>query len=102
MDRKLLLDRFAPKIAQDITAAGTPDQLLSDKEVASELRVSAQTMQLWRAKGSGPRFHKLSPKCVRYLRSDVVAWLEQRAANSTNEYPHQAGPGRPAKKRKKS
>jgi predicted DNA-binding transcriptional regulator AlpA len=97
--KRLLLDRFAGTIASEAATKGSPDELLSDRELAAELRLSQQTLQLWRMRGIGPAFVKLSPKCVRYRRSAVVAWLESRAANSTADHPHVAGPGRPAKKR---
>lgn len=98
MPDKKLLDRFGRRLAADMSAAGVPDELLADKELAAELMLSVQTLQVWRAKGSGPPFIRVSGKCIRYSRRAVAAWLEQRAALSTSDYAHSRGPGRPAKK----
>jgi hypothetical protein len=56
------------------------DATMTDRDVADYLRVSIDTLRHWRMRGFGPRWAKLGsgPTArVRYLRSDVVAWVEQ-------------------------
>lgn len=65
------------------TAPITPDDLLTEREVADRLRVSEKTLQNWRWCGEGgPRAIKLGKRAVRYRRADVEAFIE---AGSTGE-----------------
>ncbi|MDQ3381636.1 MAG: helix-turn-helix domain-containing protein [Actinomycetota bacterium] len=59
-------------------ATGTAEPLMSPDEVAVYLNVPRATLQLWRAKGRGPRAFKVG-RHVRYRREDVLRWLERRA-----------------------
>lgn len=62
------------------------DDLLTTIEVAAWIGVSVQFLEIGRGKGYGPRFKKISPRCVRYLRSDVLDWLKSRTHACTAEY----------------
>ena len=62
--------------------AGTPIDLLTTRELASALRLSPATLQLWRRTGRGPRYLKIG-KSVRYRVSDVQEWLEAHAPVAT-------------------
>jgi len=59
------------------------DDLLTTRQIAEWLGVSTQWCDIGRSKtktgGYGPPSIKLSPRCVRYRRGDVVAWLKERA-----------------------
>ncbi len=52
----------------------TPDQC------AALLNVSKEQLSIWRTKGGGPRWSKPSDRIIRYLGTDVVAWLEENRA----------------------
>jgi hypothetical protein len=78
------LDRRADSLAA--AGAGNPDDLLLTEEVAAWLHVSMQWLEIGRCEGYGPPFKKLSPRMVRYKRSDVLEWLEGRSHASTAEY----------------
>jgi predicted DNA-binding transcriptional regulator AlpA len=88
------LDRRADELAA--AGAGDPDELLDTEEVAAWLHVSMQWLEIARHHGYGPPFTKLSPRMIRYKRSDVLAWLNTRKHASTAEY--RAG-RKPKKKR---
>src|SRR5688572_3352566 len=72
------LDRRADAIAAQGTGVGAPDDLLTTAAVARWLGVSNQWVEIGRTKGYGPPFKRIGPFRIRYLRSDVLAWLEQR------------------------
>lgn len=57
----------------------TDDPLLAPDEVADYLGIPAQTLYAWRYRGVGPRSIKVG-RHLRWRRSDVDAWLDQRAA----------------------
>ena len=56
----------------------TPNELLSQRQVAVRLGASARTIEGWRARGVGPPFLRLSTRAVRYRSSDLEQWLDQR------------------------
>lgn len=51
-----------------------PKLYISTRELADELGLAPITIEIWRAKGQGPRYVKIG-RTVRYRRQDVDAWL---------------------------
>jgi predicted DNA-binding transcriptional regulator AlpA len=66
-------------------------RLLTTKQAAVYLgSMSPRSLERWRLLGEGPRYLKIGAgkrAAVRYLSSDLDAWLEAHAYNSTAEYP---------------
>ena len=56
--------------------------LLNVREAAHYVRLSPNTLNSKRSSGSGPRFVKLGGRAF-YRRSDLDAWIEQRAFDCT-------------------
>jgi hypothetical protein len=83
--KKHHLDRCADRIVEDLDR-GTDDELLTTHAVADWLAVSVQWLEIGRGKNYGPPFRKLSSRCIRYHRGDVVQWLKSRSYASTAEY----------------
>jgi predicted DNA-binding transcriptional regulator AlpA len=81
--RRHHLDRRAAEIAAKI---GDGDDLLTTREVADLLGMSTQWVEIARHKGIGPAFVRITPRCVRYRRSDLKAWLNERCHRWTGEY----------------
>ena len=65
--------------------ARTSISLLTNSETAQLLGIKGNTLEIWRLKGSGPVFRKIG-RSVRYLESDVLAWLDAQARVSTSQY----------------
>lgn len=59
-------------------------KLLTTQEAAEHLTVRPNTLEIWRLKGAGPVFRKIG-RSVRYLESDVLAWLDAQARVSTSQ-----------------
>jgi predicted DNA-binding transcriptional regulator AlpA len=77
------------KRAADLLAAlgsGDADDLLTTKEVATWLNVSTQWVEIGRHAGYGPKYVRLSARCVRYRRGDVLDWLTTRTHTWTGQY----------------
>lgn len=52
------------------------DEALVDENVAAEvINLSPRTLQAKRLNGEGPRFIRISRRCVRYRMRDVLDWL---------------------------
>jgi hypothetical protein len=83
------IDRRAGKLASEL-ADGDPDQLDSTTDLSELLGISPEWLEIGRNRGYGPPFVVLSPKRIRYKRSDVVAWLRERTYNRTSQYEHQS------------
>lgn len=67
---------------QQSTANSSAGQLLTTAKAAGYLRLSQSTLNKWRCVGGGPRFVKLG-RAVRYRKSDLDAYLDERSATST-------------------
>jgi len=52
--------------------------LLKADEVAVKLKVSEPTLRLWRSKGKGPKFIKMSKGIIRYSPSDIEDYLKSK------------------------
>ncbi len=62
-----------------------PDALLDEKRTAQLLSINHRTLQQWRLRGTGPRFIRISSRCVRYRYRDLLAWINERVRTSTAE-----------------
>jgi len=56
----------------------TPGTIIDEKKLADNLGVSIRTIQAWRYKKIGPKFIKLSGRCVRYRSKDIEEYLQER------------------------
>lgn len=54
-------------------------------EAARLLNVSERTLEAWRYKGMGPKFLRISARCIRYRPQDILDWQENRLRRSTSE-----------------
>ncbi|HEX4113634.1 MAG TPA: hypothetical protein VH020_13965 [Stellaceae bacterium] len=85
--------------AAELAAAGLVGvaDMLSTAALAAWLDVSTQFLEIGRSRGYGPLFIKLSPRCVRYRRADVIAWLRDRSRAAGKPSGSQSGAagGRP-------
>jgi predicted DNA-binding transcriptional regulator AlpA len=61
------------------------DALEMERQAAAFLGVTVRALQKWRVTGSGPRFVRISSRCIRYRRRDLIAWIEARLKSSTAE-----------------
>lgn len=58
---------------------------LSTAQAATYSGLAAATLEGLRCRGGGPRFVKYGRKAVRYLVSDLDAWIAERTISSTSE-----------------
>lgn len=67
----------------------SPDDLdrLMDEEAAGDyLGVTRRTIQHWRLKGGGPKYVRISARCIRYRKRELNHFAEERMVSSTSEY----------------
>lgn len=73
------------KPTQSGEAPISPAILMTEKEAAQVVGFSVRTLQAWRVRGAGPRFVKVSARCVRYRQRDLEEWVEERLRSSTSD-----------------
>jgi excisionase family DNA binding protein len=52
--------------------------LLNTGQAAVELGLSKSTLEHWRTVRKGPPFVRVGPRCIRYRRADLDAWLSEQ------------------------
>ena len=67
--------------------SGVPDvdQLVRQEQAAALLSVSPRCMENWRHRGEGPKFVRVSGRCIRYRKSDLTLFIEERLRTSTSD-----------------
>jgi hypothetical protein len=83
-ENRTRLDARADRLI--VEGAGAGDDLLTTDEVAEWFTVSTGWLKLIRERGYGPPMVFIAPKILRYRRSDVIKWLEERSFTSTREF----------------
>ena len=61
-----------------------PNQLMTEKEAAELICYTPRALQNWRLRGGGPKYVKIG-RSVRYQRSDVLAFIEERKRFHTSQ-----------------
>jgi len=61
------------------------ERLMTETEAAGFLGVTRRALQQWRLNGNGPKYVKISQRCVRYRRIELIKWSEERLRSSTSE-----------------
>ena len=67
---------------------GDPDywhSLIDEKVAAAFLGLEPRTMQSFRQRGNGPKFIKISSRCLRYRRADLKTWSDSLVRRSTSD-----------------
>ena len=85
MEQRHHLDRRAAEIAEK-GRQGDPNDLLTTEETAAWLGVSRQWLEIGRSKKYGPAYVRVGPRHIRYKRSQVIRFLEDRTHSCTAEY----------------
>lgn len=85
-EQRYLFDRRVGDIAAKVANSGGDDDLLSTTDLAQMSGTAPQFWELLRSKGAGPKFIRLSARRIRYVKRDVLTWLEERAHLRTSEY----------------
>ena len=75
----------------DGSPRGPPDAsdywhaLIDEKAAAAFLDLTDRTMQAMRQRGGGPRFVRISARCVKYRRIDLKSYVDARLRSSTSD-----------------
>ncbi len=79
--------REAPGVPDAAGHADDPDYwhaLINEKEAGDFLGLSDRAMQKMRQAGGGPRFIRISSRCIRYTRVLLKSYADDRVRESTS------------------
>ena len=62
------------------------DQWLTPDQAAAYIGVAKITLAKWRITGSGPPFHRPKPRLIRYLRSELDAWIGAKLRSTSTKH----------------
>ncbi len=75
--------------SEEAAASGQdPDywhSLINEDEAADFLDLTNRTMQAMRQRGDGPRFIRISSRCIRYTRALLKSYADDRVRESTSD-----------------
>jgi hypothetical protein len=74
----------AEKHQRQTAPAGPDQEFMKEEAAAALLNLSIRTLQGYRHKGGGPRYHKFG-RSVRYARADLLAWARSNRRRSTSD-----------------
>ncbi len=60
-------------------------ELIDEEQAARFLGLTARCLQGWRYKGGGPKYVRLSQRCIRYRRFDCREFADARLRTSTSD-----------------
>jgi predicted DNA-binding transcriptional regulator AlpA len=63
--------------------ASEQQNAFNEREAAKYLGVSGAVLRFWRSEGRGPRHFKAGEKLIRYRKSDLDSWIEERLSEPT-------------------
>ncbi len=61
------------------------NSLINEKEASAFLGLSDRAMQKMRQAGGGPRYIRISSRCLRYRRVNLRAWADSLMRSSTSD-----------------
>ena len=76
---------YSRELKQDIPFPSDDHALLNEEQAAAFIGVTRRAMQGWRLSGRGPQYIKISSRCIRYRKRELVTWSENRLQTSTSE-----------------
>ena len=59
--------------------------LMTEEQASGFIGVTRRAMQAWRVSGKGPNYVRISARCVRYRKVDLVDWSERLLQTSTSQ-----------------
>ncbi len=60
-------------------------ELINEKDAADFIDLKPRTLQGMRYRGRGPPFVRISSRCIKYRRIDLLRWAEDHLRQSTSD-----------------
>jgi len=82
---------YSRELKKDIPFPSHDDALLTEEQGAAFIGVTRRAMQAWRINGSGPKYVRISARCIRYTVPYLKEWSENHLRTSTSQMGGQDG-----------
>ena len=76
---------YSKELEKDIPIPNDPLALITEIQAAAFINVTRRCMQAWRLSGNGPKFVRLSQRCVRYRQAELSSYADDRLQQSTSQ-----------------
>ncbi len=76
---------YSKELEKDIPFPSDEDALLSEEQAAAFIGVTRRAMQAWRFSGGGPKYIRISARCIRYTKRYLKEHSENHLQSSTSE-----------------
>lgn len=73
------------KIPVELEKSDRLDELVNEERAAKFLGVTKRALRNWRVRGGGPKYVRVSSRCIRYRRRDLLNWVEARVRENTSD-----------------
>ncbi len=71
--------------ASPVQASDYWQSLIDEHKAGAFLGLTVRGMQAYRQRGDGPRYIRISARCIRYRRADLKDWAQARMRSSTSD-----------------
>ena len=85
MNQPLPVEAVTEALQVGANSDGFWHELINEKNAGAFLNLTDRTLQGLRQKGGGPRFIRLSSRCIRYRRIDLKQWADEHVRASTSD-----------------
>lgn len=76
---------YSKELKEDIPIPEDPLALMNEIQAAAFLGLTRRALQNFRLVGGGPKYVRISIRCIRYRKKDLVEWSNERIRTSTSE-----------------
>ena len=76
---------YSRELKQDIPFPSDDHALLNEEQAAAFIGVTRRAMQAWRISGKGPKYVRISARCIRYQKPSLIEWGKTLTQTSTSQ-----------------
>ncbi|MBT3508220.1 MAG: DNA-binding protein [Nitrospina sp.] len=76
---------YSKELKENIPIPEDPLALMNEVQAAAFLGLTRRALQNFRLVGGGPKYVRISIRCIRYRKKNLVEWSDERIRTSTSE-----------------
>ena len=82
---------YSKELKQQIPIPQDPQALMDETAAAAFLNLTRRGLQNFRLTGEGPRYVRISSRCIKYRKIDLISWQESKLRTSTSDQGEEVG-----------
>ena len=82
---------YSKELKQQIPIPIDPQALMDETAAAAFLNLTRRGLQNFRLTGEGPRYVRISSRCIKYRKIDLISWQESKLRTSTSDQGEEVG-----------